>query len=33
MKFKELFSTKNTQTLMNMAKYVDIIMKKFPATN
>ena len=29
MKFKELFSTKDTQTLINLAKYVDIIMKKF----
>ena len=33
MKFKELFSTKNTQTLINLAKFVDIIMKKFPVMN
>ena len=33
MKFKELFSTKDTQTLINLAKYVDIIMKKFLAKN
>ena len=33
MKFKELFSTKDTQTLINLAKYVDIIMKTFPAVN
>ena len=33
MKFKELFSTKDTQTLINLAKFVDIIMKKFPAMN
>ena len=31
MKFKELFSTKDTQTLINLAEYVDIIMKKFSA--
>ena len=33
MKFKELFSTKDTQTLINLAKFVDIIMKKFPVMN
>ena len=33
MKFKELFSTKDTQTLINLAKFVDIIMKKFLVTN
>ena len=33
MKFKELFSTKDTQTLTSLAKFVDIIMKKFPAMN
>ena len=33
MKFKELFSTKDTQTLINLAKFVDIIMKKFPVIN
>ena len=33
MKFKELFSTKDTQTLTNLAKFVDIIMKKFPVMN
>ena len=31
MKFKELFSTKDTQPLINLAKFV--IMKKFPAMN
>ena len=33
MKFKELFSTKDTHTLIKLAKYVDIIMKKFLAKN
>ena len=33
MKFKELFSTKDTQTLISLAKFVDIIMKKFPVMN
>ena len=33
MKFNELFSTKAIQTLISLAKYVDIIMKKFSAMN
>ena len=33
MKFKELISTKDTQTLINLAKFVDIIMKTFPVMN
>ena len=33
MKFKKLFSTKDTQKLIYLAKYIDIIMKKFPAMN
>ena len=28
MKFNELFSTKDTQKVINLAKYVDIIMKR-----